>query len=68
MILPCPGLAPAFFAFSFVAAVEVGIDDVGLSLLDAGVGSSSEKDSQAASSLVTGKCVSKCTLWLRLGG
>jgi len=49
MMLPCPGLAAAPF-FAPLAAVA----GVGLAFLRAG--SSSEKDSHAASSLVTKAC------------
>ena len=48
MILPCPAFAAGFFAF---AAVEVEEDWI--LGLDFGAGSSSENDSQAASSFVT---------------
>lgn len=48
MMLPCPGLAVLFFA-PLAAGAGVG-------LAFFGAGSSSEKDSQAASSLVTRVC------------
>jgi len=50
MILPCPVFAaPFFFSFALALTLEAGMEDLGF--VDAG--SSSEKDSQAASSLVT---------------
>lgn len=45
-MLPCPGLAPPFFAAPFAGGAGVG-------LAFFGAGSSSENDSHAASSLVT---------------
>lgn len=49
MMLPCPGLAPPFFAVPLAAGAGVG-------LAFFGAGSSSENDSHAASSLVTVTC------------
>lgn len=49
MMLPCPGFAAPFFAFPLAAGAGVG-------LAFFGAGSSSENDSQAASSRVTAVC------------
>ena len=55
MILPCPGLAAPFLAALLVAGAGVG-------LAFFGAGSSSEKDSQAASSRVTVASQYRCTI------
>lgn len=48
-MLPCPGFAPPFLGAPLAAGAGVGLAFLG-------AGSSSEKDSQAGSSLVTAAC------------
>ena len=52
MILPCPDLPPTFLALPVADDVPL---EAGVLACGAGAGSSSEKDSQVASSLVTVK-------------
>lgn len=61
MIFPCPGFAPAFLPLVGTGAVLLEAGVLGLGGAE-GAGSSSEKDSQAASSLVTAADMDQWTL------